>query len=78
MQRERNIGTIDRIIRIVIGVVIAWWGLSTGNWLGLIAIVPLGTAFAGWCPVYTLFKVSTVGAAKADAGQSDQDSTPTL
>jgi len=60
MKFQTNIGLIDKIARIVIGVllialalfgVIGWWG-----WLG---IVPLATAFVRFCPLYALFGIST-------------------
>lgn len=45
----RNVGTVDKIVRVVIG--IALLGLFTleGNarWLGLLAVIPLGTAALG-------------------------------
>ena len=44
---NRNIGGIDRVLRIVIGV----WG-----WIG---VVPLGTGAIGWCPGYLPFGFST-------------------
>lgn len=60
MKFQTNIGLIDKVARIVIGVllialalfgVIGWWG-----WLG---IVPLATAFVRFCPLYALFGIST-------------------
>ncbi len=55
-----NVGGIDRVIRILAGVVllglaatgaVGWWG-----WLGL---VPLATGLLGWCPPYAIFGFST-------------------
>ena len=54
-----NIGKIDRIIRVVIGLAIIVWGVMTNNWLGAIGLIPLGTALIGFCPLYTILKIDT-------------------
>ena len=55
-----NIGNVDRIARIVVGVVLialVFVGPQTPwGWIGL---VPLVTALIGWCPAYTLLGVRT-------------------
>ncbi len=56
---KRNVGNIDRIIRIVVGVAIAAAGIYYRNLLGLIAIIPLATAIVGFCPLYMPFGIST-------------------
>lgn len=58
---KRNIGTTDRIIRIVAGVAIGAIGFAFHSWLGLIGIVPLLTAGVGVCPLYLPFGISTTG-----------------
>lgn len=61
----KNVGTIDRIIRIVVGVALIAFAIpigfpSTGwNWVGWIGVVPLLTAFAGTCPAYSVFGIRT-------------------
>jgi len=55
----KNMGTTDRIIRLVIGVGLVAWGYSTQNWLGAIGLVPLFTAAIGWCPAYLPFGIKT-------------------
>lgn len=55
----QNIGTVDRIIRIVAGLAIGALGLLYQSWLGLIALVPLLTAGVGVCPLYLPFGLST-------------------
>jgi hypothetical protein len=57
----RNIGTLDRLVRVVLGVAlltfalagehVAWWG-----WFGL---VPLATGLSGFCPLYHVLHLST-------------------
>ena len=55
-----NEGPVDRIIRVVAGVVllsIVFVGPQT-PW-GWIGVVPLITGLIGWCPAYSLFGVNT-------------------
>lgn len=56
---NKNVGSLDRTIRIVAGIAIAGWGVFTQNWLGAIAIIPLATGLMSWCPAYTLLKLNT-------------------
>ena len=56
---SKNVVTIDRIIRVVIGLALIAWGYMTQNWLGAIGIVPLFTAAIGWCPVYLPLGIKT-------------------
>ncbi|MFM1908020.1 MAG: hypothetical protein RLZZ591_1697 [Pseudomonadota bacterium] len=57
---KTNVGGMDRIARISVGVVLL--GLAAGGtigawgWLGL---VPLATGALGWCPPYALFGWNT-------------------
>jgi hypothetical protein len=60
----RNVGGIDKVLRIVAGLALLAFAVTglpaTGyNWLGWIGVVPLLTAFIGWCPAYTLIGVNT-------------------
>lgn len=55
-----NVGTLDRIIRIVIGlafIILAYTGVI-GSW-GYIGIIPLATGILRWCPLYTILGVQT-------------------
>ena len=59
---EQNIGSIDRIARIVIGIALIGFALLTNgpyHWFGLIGIVPLATAGLNWCPLYTVLGIRT-------------------
>ena len=56
---KQNIGTVDRVVRIVLGLAIAAAGIYFRNWLGLIAIIPLATALVRVCPLYLPFGIST-------------------
>ena len=54
-----NVGTIDRLMRIVVGLIIAIAGVWFDSWWGLIGIVPLATGIFKICPLYMPFKIST-------------------
>lgn len=56
---KKNVGKIDMIIRIIIGIVVASVGIVYESWWGLIAILPLLTAFINFCPLYTVIGCST-------------------
>ena len=58
---KNNVGTIDRSLRIVLAVGIGAAGLYFKSWFGLIGLVPLVTAFVGWCPLYVPLGISTCG-----------------
>lgn len=58
----KNVGTIDRVLRVILGLVllsllvVVEGGL---RWLGLIGLIPLVTGIAGSCPAYSLFGIRT-------------------
>ena len=55
-----NVGTIDRLMRIVVGLIIAILGVWFDSWWGLVGIIPLATGIFKVCPLYMPFKISTV------------------
>lgn len=57
---KANVGGIDRILRIVVGLVLIALAVTgtVGLW-GWIGIVPLATGALGFCPLYPLFGFST-------------------
>jgi hypothetical protein len=55
----KNVGGVDRILRIAVGAAILAIGLSGGAWWGWLGLIPLGTAFFQWCPTYLPFGIST-------------------
>lgn len=63
---KANVGGIDRILRIVLGLVLIGLTLSgaIGAW-GWLGIVPLATAAMGFCPLYTVLGFSTCPMKKA-------------
>jgi hypothetical protein len=57
---KTNVGGIDRILRIVIGLVlIALAATGTVGVWGWIGVVPLATAALGFCPLYTVLGINT-------------------
>lgn len=54
-----NVGKIDKIARIILGILIGVAGFYFRSWWGLFSIVPLVTAFTGFCPLYKLLGVNT-------------------
>lgn len=64
---NKNVGMIDRILRVVLGLALLAYlvlGSSSLRFIGLVGIVPLLTALVGHCPMYTLFGFSTCPAKK--------------
>ena len=55
----KNVGSIDKIIRLVAGVALLAWAIVGGNVWGWIGIVPLATAIMGWCPAYLIFGINS-------------------
>lgn len=62
---RKNMGAVDRIIRVLLAVVVAvlyFTNQISGTAaivLGIIAIIFLLTSLAGFCPLYVPFKIST-------------------
>jgi len=58
----RNVGSIDRIVRVVVGLALLslWFVLSgPARYVALAGLVPLLTAAIGFCPLYTLIGLKT-------------------
>ena len=70
-----NIGTVDRVVRIVVGLVILGLGVYFKSWWGLVGLLPIATALVRFCPAYTLFGVNTC-ALKAEATPPSTPPTP--
>jgi hypothetical protein len=62
---KQNMGSADRIIRLLAVVVIGYLyftNLISGTLasiLGIVAVAFVLTSIIGWCPLYTPFKIST-------------------
>ncbi|MBA7625161.1 hypothetical protein ES703_32586 [subsurface metagenome] len=56
---KRNVGSADRWVRIIVGVVLIVLGVTVIGWWGAIGAIPLLTGAIGWCPLYLPFGLST-------------------
>jgi amino acid transporter len=63
---KKNMGTADRVIRIIVALVIGYLILNgtltgvLGTILGIIAVVFVLTSFLSFCPLYVALKISTL------------------
>ncbi len=56
---KANVGGIDKILRIVVGIALIAWALMGGPVWAWIGILPLVTGTLGWCPAYPLIGLNT-------------------
>ena len=68
---KANVGGIDRVLRIVAGIVLLAFVFilksEDGLWLwGLIGIMPLATGLLNWCPAYGIFGMNTCAVEKKE------------
>jgi hypothetical protein len=67
---KKNMGTIDRIIRILLAIVVFILYMTGGITgvaaiiLGILAFVFIITSLIGFCPLYVPFKISTISKSK--------------
>jgi hypothetical protein len=54
-----NVGGIDKILRIAVGLALIAWALVGGPVWAWVGVVPLATGAIGWCPAYNLFGMNT-------------------
>jgi len=58
----KNVGTVDRFVRIAIGLVLLSLVVAGPQTLwGLVGLVPLLSGLAGFCPIYRALGLSTSG-----------------
>ncbi len=56
---QKNVGGIDNIARIVVGIALIVWAIAGGPVWAWIGVLPLATGLLGWCPAYTLLGIKT-------------------
>ena len=57
---EKNLGSVDRAVRAVVGLaLLAMMFVWPHTLWGLVGIVPFSTAVMGYCPLYRVFGFST-------------------
>ncbi|MBR0674404.1 YgaP family membrane protein [Neoroseomonas soli] len=55
-----NVGSTDRALRIVAGLVILALGVAGPlGWWGLVGLLPLATGLWRWCPAYSVLGIRT-------------------
>ncbi len=66
MALARNVGSTDKIIRLVGGSALALWGVlgaGLGGTVGMVALIAglvfIGTALINFCPLFKLFGISS-------------------
>jgi hypothetical protein len=64
---KQNLGAVDRVIRIGLGIVLAAIGMlvlkgTASTIVSIVAVITLVTGLIGFCPLYVPFKLSTVKA----------------
>ena len=67
----KNVGLIDKIVRVVFGAVFIGFGISQGGLWWLLAafgVVLIATSAMGFCGLYTMLGINTAG--KSESGDS--------
>ncbi|MHB1096320.1 MAG: YgaP family membrane protein [Gemmatimonadaceae bacterium] len=60
-----NEGTIDRVLRVTLGIALVALALTKGWMWAWIGVVPILTGATGICPLYSIFGINTCGVKKA-------------
>lgn len=59
---KKNVGAVDRALRAIVGLIlIALTVVGPQTMWGWVGLVPLATAFIGWCPAYLPIGLNTCG-----------------
>jgi hypothetical protein len=58
---KANVGTVDRVLRVLLGLGIIAYGVIEHSWLGAIGAVPLLTGIFRFCPLYCPLRLTTCG-----------------
>ena len=70
---KANVGTVDRVIRIVAGLILlslAFILEGNARWWGLVGLLPLATGLIGWCALYVPFRIDTRGTGGGTPGKA--------
>ena len=65
---KRNVGSTDKVIRLVVGIAIIAAGVYFQSWWGAIGAVPILTALLKWCPPYALLGINTCPTTRSPSG----------
>jgi Inner membrane protein YgaP-like, transmembrane domain len=56
---KKNVGSADKVFRVVLGIAVILLGIIFQSWWGLIGIIPLFTGLVNFCPLYAVLGLST-------------------
>jgi len=56
---KSNVGSIDRFMRVILGLIIIAAGVFYNSYWAAVGAIPLVTGLIGWCPAYLSFGIST-------------------
>jgi hypothetical protein len=56
---SRNVGTADRVVRILIGIAAIVVGIVMHSWWGLLGLLPIATGVIRFCGLYTILGINT-------------------
>ena len=56
---KANVGGVDKVVRIVVGLALIAWALSGGPVWAWIGVLPLATGLFNFCGLYALLGIST-------------------
>lgn len=60
-----NIHTIERVIRVIVGLgLVSMAFVGPANLWFLLGLIPLVTGVVGWCPPYAMFGINTCNIGK--------------
>lgn len=54
-----NVGSTDRILRIIAGLIIIGVGVYYSSWWGAVGLIPLLTGIFRFCPAYKLLGMNS-------------------
>ena len=54
-----NVGSTERMLRIIAGIIIIGIGVYYQSWWGVIGVVPLLTGLFRFCPLYSMLGMNT-------------------
>jgi hypothetical protein len=62
---DQNVGNFDRAVRIFVGIVPIGYAVFSTNvpysYFGWLGLIPIATAFLGYCPLYSTLGITTDG-----------------
>lgn len=79
VKNMKNIGTVDRVMRSIVGLLLLWLGYSqlAGIWMWIAYIVGAIMILVGifsFCPLYKLFNINTCKSCKNEKEEKEETS----